>query len=77
MDADSEHSKGSINCLAGVKVAPVLNVHLTPLGVAELKVLVRLSPALWLLEGEALPMNVGPAPAAVGWGFAIEHSVTS
>jgi len=76
MDTDSEHTKGGIMSLAGVKVAPVLDVHLTPLGVLELQVLVCFSPALRLFEGESLPMDVGPAPTAVGWRFAIEHTIT-
>ncbi len=63
--------------LAGVKVTPVLDVHLTPLGVLELQVLLGFSPALTLFEGESLSMDIGPAPTAVGWRFAIEHTVPS
>jgi len=63
--------------LAGVKVTPVLDVHLTPLCVLEPQVLLGISPTLRLFEGESLSMDVGPAPTAVGWRFAIEHTVPS
>ena len=62
--------------LAGVKVTPVLDVHLTPLCVLEPQVLLGISPTLRLFEGESLSMDVGPAPTAVGWRFAIEHTIT-
>jgi len=76
MDTDSEHTEGCIMSLAGVKSAPALNFNLAPLGVLELQVLLRFCPGFRLLEGEALAVNVRPAPTAVRWRFAIENPVT-
>jgi hypothetical protein len=77
MDTDSEYTKGSIRGLAGVKVAPVLDVHLTPPWVGELQVLLSLSPCLRLLEGEAVSVGFRSASTAIGGRLAIEHTVTS
>jgi hypothetical protein len=77
MHLDPQYTEGSIMSLAGVKFAPVLNFDLAPLGILELRVLLWLCPGIRFLEGEALAVDVRPAPTVVGWRFAIEYTVTA
>jgi hypothetical protein len=59
-----------------MELTPVLEFHLAPAGVTELQVLVWLSPTARLFEGEALSMDFGPAPTAVGRRLSVEYTVT-